>query len=76
MLSPVTSHDEPNLPVSQLIVMGKFILDSPAEQLTYSAELFGQSESERVINMTATSQLTGSERSFVLTPKTGGVSVF
>jgi hypothetical protein len=54
MLSPVTSHQYPKAPVSQLIVMGRYSLADPLSPLDYKIETFGSAPTEQLLEITAT----------------------
>jgi hypothetical protein len=84
MLSPVASHEEPQAPNEQLVIMGRFALASidsaTSDVLTLHVGLFGKAADERSLEMTATRKL-GADSApekykFVLTPEQPETSLF
>ena len=69
MLSPVTPHDTPNHDASQLVVMGKFELKNPANTLHFTFNLFGETASEKVIEITAKNKMEGLKQVILFTPE-------
>jgi hypothetical protein len=56
MLAPVASHNSPQAPASQLIVMGRYTIVSPNSELQYKVDLFGTMPSEKTIEITVTNK--------------------
>ncbi|MEH6592247.1 MAG: hypothetical protein V7746_18430 [Halioglobus sp.] len=54
VFSPVTSHDSAEEPVSQLVVMGRFILNDSVSPLRFHIGLFGDPVAEQSLKITAT----------------------
>jgi len=76
MLSPVTSHQSPQDPVSQLVVMGRYNLTDLLSPLEYTIELFGTTPAEQVLDVVATRKSDNQKRKIKLTPKNSSVSIF
>lgn len=76
MLSPVTDHDYPDKPVSQLIVIGKYALKGATGTLHYGTKLFGHTSSEQHLKITATNKAKGQKQMVSLTPKVPSAALF
>jgi hypothetical protein len=76
ILSPVTSHQSPKAPVSQLVVMGRYNLTDLLSQLEYTINLFGSTPSEQLLNIVATRKSDHQKKIIKLTPKNSSVSIF
>lgn len=76
MLSPVTPHDDPIAPTKQLVVMGRFVLDSSSTKLSFHAGLFGQQPDEQVLTVTAKDKARALKHKMVLTPEQNNVQLF
>ena len=76
MLSPVYSHEELNQPVTQLIIIGKFILEDTNETLWFQAGLLGKGINERILEVTATNSNTGQTHVFTINPEVSTVALF
>ena len=76
MLSPVVSHQSPNAPVSQLIVMGRYSLGDPLSSLEYQVDLFGTAPTEQLFEITATRKSDHKKKLVKLTAKDSSVSIF
>ncbi|MCI2284184.1 hypothetical protein L3081_13340 [Colwellia sp. MSW7] len=76
MLSPVVSHDSPNAPVSQLVVMGRYSLTNLLSPLEYTVEIFGTSPTENSLDIVATRKSDHKKQRVKLTPKNPSVSIF
>ncbi|MFT5297230.1 MAG: hypothetical protein ACI9YH_003261 [Colwellia sp.] len=76
MLAPVTSHHSLQTPSSQLIVMGRYSLVSPNNDLQFEIDLFGESPAEQRIEITATKKQNESRQIIKLSPQQTNVSLF
>ncbi|NQZ88459.1 MAG: hypothetical protein HRT54_12880 [Colwellia sp.] len=76
MLAPVTSHHSLQTPSSQLIVMGRYTLVSPNNDLQFEVDLFGTSPAEQIIEITATKKQNESKQVIKLSPQQTNVSLF
>ena len=76
ILSPVVSHQSPNSPVSQLIVMGRYSLVDSLCPLEYQVELFGTEATEQSFEITATRKSNHKKKVATLTAKDSSVSIF
>lgn len=76
MLSPVTSHHAPKAPASQLIVMGRYTLNTSSSELEYQIGLFGNNATEKTIAITATRKEDGSKQKIELSPKRPSSALF
>lgn len=76
MLSPVTDHDYPDQPVSQLIVIGKYALKGAKGPLNYGINLFGHTSNEQHLKITATNKSKGQKHTLSLTPKEASAALF
>ena len=76
LLSPVTAHDTAGGPISQLTVMGQFILNDTDDTLIFNVGLYGIQATEHVLRITATR--TGHEQRtvFELTPVASSGVIF
>ena len=66
MLSPEVSHDSSDTSISQLVILGKFSVHQPNQQLIYTNNLYGKNISEQMITITATRQSDGKRVVFEL----------
>ena len=66
MLSPEVSHDSSDTSISQLIILGKFSVHQPNQQLIYTNNLYGKNIGEQMITITATRQSDGKRVVFEL----------
>lgn len=81
MLSPVTPHDEPESPVRQLVVMGRFLLKRVADEslnrsLVFKLTLFGTSTTEQEFQVTAKYPEKSKQHKIMLTPKENSSTLF
>lgn len=76
MLSPVNSHHSLQTPSSQLIVMGRYTLVSPDNDLQFEVDLFGTSPSEQIVEVIATKKQNESRQVIKLSPQQTYVSLF
>jgi len=76
MLAPVTSHHALQTPSSQLIIMGRYTLVSPNNDLQFEVDLFGTSPAEQIIELTATKKQNASRQVVKLSPQQMSVSLF
>ena len=76
MLAPVTSHHSPQAPASQLIVMGRYTIVSPNNELQYEVDLFGTMPSEKIIEVTVTNKQYNNKQVIKLSPKKTTASLF
>ncbi|WP_440877574.1 hypothetical protein [Thalassotalea sp. PLHSN55] len=76
MISPVADHHAPNEPVSQVVIMGKFIIENTELPLAYHVNLFGKFHGEQEIKITATRRNNGGKRIFSLNPKVTSAMLF
>lgn len=56
ILSPVFSHHKPNAPVSQIVVMGKFMLATENANMRFQVDLYGKTVEEQLIKVTASNK--------------------
>ena len=70
MLSPVAPHDAVDEALSQLVVMGRYSLNDLASGLRFHVGLYGRSEAERALEITATHKRDSKRSVFELTPAT------
>jgi hypothetical protein len=68
ILSPVVPHDASDKSISQLTVMGRFVLVDSNSTLRFQVELFGKQPSERQLKITATRKSDKQAQVFELTP--------
>ena len=68
MFSPVTSHDSTAEPISQLVVMGRFILNDAVSALRFHIGLFGGPVAEQSLQITATRKNDKQKAVFELSP--------
>ena len=59
MLSPVVSHNAPDGPASQLIIMGRFALGEHRENLRFEPDFYGKLGQEKSLKITATDKSRG-----------------
>mgnify|MGYP003624317388 CR=1 FL=1 len=81
MLSPVTPHDSPNAPSTQLVVMGRFTLENVKQvpdyqALRYQVKLFSKDPDEQPLTVTATRKIDKQKHTFELVPKQSSVILF
>ena len=76
LLSPVHSHGNPNGPVSQLIVMGRFAVEDIDADLSLNYQLFGIKASEQKMEIVAKHYNTDQQSEFALTPLRHSSSLF
>ena len=76
ILSPVTSHESPKAPVSQLVVMGRYNLTDLLSPLEYTIDLFGTTPAEQVLDVVATRKSDNKKIKIKLTPKDSSISIF
>ena len=76
MLAPVTSHNAPQAPASQLIIMGRYTIVSPNSELQYEVDLFGTIPSEKIIEVTVTNRQHNNKQIIKLSPKKTTASLF
>lgn len=67
MLSPVVSHEQPEQPISQLAVMGRFTLNGSDDDLRFHMGLYGKQAAEQQLEMTATRVRDNGKKVFELT---------
>jgi hypothetical protein len=68
MLSPVVPHDVQNESISQLTVLGRFVLADAKAELHFQVDLFGKQATEQLLKITATRKSDNQEHVFELTP--------
>ena len=76
ILSPVTSHQSPKTPVSQLVVMGRYNLTDLLSPLEYTINLFGTTPSEQLLEIVATRKSDHQKKTITLTPTNSNTSIF
>lgn len=76
ILSPVTSHHSPKEPASQLVVMGKFILNDINSPLHYQVNVFGKQLFEKLFEITVKNKEKGLKQAFTLTPEVTLIELF
>lgn len=76
MLSPVTSHQFPNAPASQIIVMGRYNVADPLSSLEYNIELYGTAPSEQLLEIVASRKSDLKKKSVTLTAKSSSATIF
>ena len=76
ILSLVASHEAPKDPASQLIVMGKFILNDLNSALIYQVDIFGKQQFEQILDMTVKNKVKGLKQVFRLTPDAASAELF
>ena len=76
MLAPVTSHHSLQTPSSQLIVMGRYTLGSQISELQFEVDLFGVSQSEKIMEVTVTKKQSDHREVIKLSPQKKHVSLF
>jgi len=69
LVSPVTPHDDPKAPASQIVVMGRFSLAEQQGTLHFEVGLFGLQLIDQVIEITASNKLKNRQQVFELSPK-------
>jgi hypothetical protein len=60
----------PEVPLSQLVVMGRFSLAGAEGELCFQVDLFGKQSTEQLLKVTATRKSDSKEHVFELTPAT------
>ena len=75
-LSPVAPHAGTVEPISQLTVMGRFVLNDPTSALRFHIGLYGAQASERSLEITATRKRDQQKTVFELTPATPARTIF
>jgi len=68
ILSLATSHESPKDPVTQLIVMGKFMLNDLNAPLHYQVDIYGKKRVEQTLDITVKDKSKGLKQEFTLTP--------
>jgi hypothetical protein len=76
ILSPVSSHDQPQAPSLQLIVMGKFELHDNKSPLQYQMALFGNDATEQAFKVTANDKAKGLRQVITFTPNKTAITLF
>jgi hypothetical protein len=76
LLSPVAPNDLTGEPISQLTVMGRFILNDSAGALRFHIGLYGRQATEQVLEITATRKRDNQKTVFELTPTASASEVF
>jgi hypothetical protein len=76
LLSPVVPHDLTGEPISQLTVMGRFILNDTASALRFQIGLYGRQATEQVLEITATRNRDKQKTVFELTPAASASVIF
>ncbi|PKI16798.1 hypothetical protein [Colwellia sp. 12G3] len=76
MLSPVTSHQSPKAPASQLMIMGHYTIVEPNSVLEYQVGIFGKGVTEKTLTITATKKEFGHKQKITLSPKQSSVLLF
>ena len=69
MVSPVTPHDSPKDPAKQIIVMGRFVLDDSDAELSFHVGLFGITDEDQSLEITASRKSENNQHVFKLSPK-------
>ena len=75
VLSPVLSHDRSDGQISQLTVMGRFALAGAYSALRFHVGLFGKSEEEQSLEITATRARDQYTAVLQLTPATPALDI-
>jgi hypothetical protein len=68
MLSPVVPHDASDKSISQLTIMGRFVLADSNATLRFQVDLFGKQSAEQQLKITATRKSDKQAQVFELTP--------
>lgn len=68
MVSPVTPHDAPKMPADQIIVMGRFVLESSSRDLHFHVGLYGNEPAKQTLEITATHKSANRKDVFTLSP--------
>lgn len=76
LIVSLASHGNPKKASDQLIVMGKYKLDSATDELTFNNHLFGPSLLEQQIDMTITRQLDKQKQTFIISPNDSSKTLF
>ncbi|PKG82129.1 hypothetical protein CXF85_14615 [Colwellia sp. 75C3] len=76
MLSPVTSHHSPKSPASQLMVMGRYTIIEPNNELEFEVTLFGKETVEKTLIITATRKESDSKQKIELSKNKSTVILF
>lgn len=76
ILSLVTSHESPKEPATQLVAMGKFILNDLNSPLHYQVDIYGKQRFEQSLEITAKYKKKGLKQAFTLTPDTNSTELF
>lgn len=76
ILSPVFSHHKPTDPVSQIVVMGKFMLATENANMTFQVDLYGKTIEEQTIKVTASDKRLEKINVVNLTPDQSHAALF
>jgi hypothetical protein len=76
ILSPVTAHDASNNDASQLVIMSRFELKNIDSSLLYQFNLFGNTATEKVIEIAAQHKVKGLKQVIRFTPENTASQTF
>ena len=76
IISLAHSHSDKQAPVSQLIVMGRFLLADSYHGLSFNVDIYGESQNEQLLEITARSKQDKLRHVFALTPDSPQQGVF
>lgn len=69
LLSPVHTHDNPNTPADQLVLMGKFVFSTPRTSFTLDINLFGEEAAEKELTVSIKTSSSPKRQTLVFTPE-------